>query len=189
MLILIILFLALIFALGIFFWQLSNLISVFFGCLYVSGGRDIIEESLNLVKLKKGEVFYDLGCGKGDALVAAAGLGAKAVGYEISPYYYLWSKIRSFFWNIKSKLSPKIRSSVKSGKTLVRYKNIKSVDLAKADVVYCYLLPEFLEKLAGKFKKELKYSARLISISFKIPKLKLVQKTKFQGKTIFIYSP
>ena len=161
-----------IFALIILVWQISNICSVIFGSPYVSAGGRIIKKALELVKIKKGEIFYDLGCGKADSLIYAANnFGAKAVGFEISPYYYLWSKVRTLpYSNID-----------------VRYRNIKNVDLSYADVVYCYLMPDFLEKLGPKFKRELKKSARLISISFKVPGLKLLKKTKIENKTIYIY--
>lgn len=161
-----------IFSLTILVWQISNIISVIFGCLYVGTGNRIIKKALKLAQLKKGEVFYDLGCGKADSLVIANSFGAKATGFEISPYYYIWSKIRAL---------PHLNIAVK-------YRNLKNVDLGKADVVYCYLLPEFLEKLSPKFKYELKKSARLISISFKVPGLRLLKKETFKNKTIYIYS-
>ncbi|MCL5406959.1 MAG: methyltransferase domain-containing protein [Patescibacteria group bacterium] len=141
-----------VFALCLFLWQISNMVSVFFGSLYVKADRKLIYNSLKLAQLKKGEIFYDLGCGDGSSLIEAAKFGARATGFEISPYYYLWTKLRTFRdRNIK-----------------VVYKNIKEVDLSKADVVYCYLLPEFLEKLSSKFQKELKSGARLISVGFPI---------------------
>lgn len=188
MLINLILILLILLALFVVTWQTSNLVSVFFGCPYVSAGKEVIAKALQLAKIKKGDIFYDLGCGKGEVLVLAAGLGAKATGFEISPYYYLWSKSRAFFRRIWLKSVNKIRSSGKSGQILVRFKNIKSVDFSRADIVYCYLLPEFLEKLSPKLRSELKKGARVISISFQITGLKLVRKAKVKDKTIYIYS-
>lgn len=160
-----------IFALTMFVWQISNIISVIFGAPCVGAGKKIIKKALELAKLKKGEIFYDLGCGKAESLIIVNNFGVKAVGFEISPYYYLWSKVRTLpYSNID-----------------VCYRNIKNVDLSYADVVYCYLMPDFLEKLAPKFKKELKKSARLISISFKVLGLKLIKRVKYANKTIYIY--
>jgi len=114
---------------GLLFWQASNLMSVFFGSPYVMAKPKTIMQALKLAKLKKGEVLYDLGCGNGQVLIEAAKMGAKAVGFEISPFYYWWVRIRTFGY-------PDIS---------VRFQNIKTIDLKKADVVYCYLLPGFLE--------------------------------------------
>jgi len=157
---------------GLLFWQASNLMSVFSGSPYVVANRKTIIETLKLAKLKKGEVVYDLGCGNGQVLIEASGMGAGAVGFEISPFYYLWAKIRTFRYHDIS----------------VGFQNIKTVDLKNADVIYCYLLPEFLEKLSVKFRKEMKTSCRLISVGFPIKELKLIKKTQVDTHKIYIYS-
>jgi len=70
---------------------------------------------------------------------------------------------------------------------MVKYANINNVDLSKADVVYCYLLPEMLSKLALKFKKELKKDCRLISIGFPIKALKNGTEQHINNRKAFIY--
>ncbi|HLB95469.1 MAG TPA: hypothetical protein VJK26_01025 [Patescibacteria group bacterium] len=153
------------------FWQASNLISVFLGSPYVRTNRQVIIEALKLSGLKKGEVLYDLGFGNGDVLIEAAKLGAKATGFEISPFYYFLGRIRTWKY-------PRIQ---------IKYQNIRKADLREAEVIYCYLLPELLEKLSKKFKKELKPSARLISIGFPIKGWTNYQKFKVKKHNIFIY--
>lgn len=128
-------------------------------------------KALKLANLKKGEIFYDLGCGKGDVLIEAVKLGAKAIGFEISPFYYFWAKLRT--WS-----KPNIN---------IKYQNINNIDFSKVDVVYCYLLPEFLEKLSFKFKKELKPGTRLISIGFPINDMGNCQKIKIDNRLICMY--
>lgn len=167
----IILYFLAIVSLLILIWQISNLVSAFFGSPYIKSNREIIIKSLKLVRLKKGEVFYDLGCGNADVLIVAQKYGAQAIGFEISPFYYLWAKLRTWrFRNIN-----------------VRYRNIKDVDLGRADVVYCYLLPALLEKLSSKFEKELKSGSRLISIGFPIADLQNEFPYSLHGRKIFIY--
>lgn len=156
------------------FWQISNLLAVFYGSPYVLARHQTVKKTLELSSLKKGETLYDLGCGNGQVLIEAAKMGAKATGFEISPYYYLWAKLRTFLFG---------RAVIQ-----VKFQNIKAVDLSQADVVYCYLLPKFLEELAPKFKKELKNGARVVSVGFAIPGLKPVKKEVFGGSRIFVYS-
>lgn len=152
-------------------WQASNLISVFFGAPHVKTKESIISSALKLVDLKKDEIFYELGSGSGDVLISAAKFNVNAIGFEISPHYYLYSKFRTLrYKNID-----------------IKFKNILDVDLSKADVIYCYLLPNLLKKLAPKFKKELKKSCRVISIGFPIDSLKLIKKIRINNHTIFIY--
>jgi SAM-dependent methyltransferase len=139
-------------ALIILLWQISNFISVFFGCPYVKTKKDTVRKVLKLAAIKKGDIFYDLGSGNGDVLIEASKLGAKCIGYEISPYYYIVSKLRTMrFKNID-----------------VRFQNINDIDLQKADIVYVYLIPKFLKKLSPKFQRELKPGAKIISIGFPI---------------------
>lgn len=173
----------------LFFWQLSNIISIFYGCPYVMMDKKVIREALKLAGLKKGDVFYDLGCGRGDVLIEAAKIGAKCTGIEISPYYYIYAKLRLFF--ILS-LLPKNRSSENWGvnnkrKIEIKMQNILSVDLSNVDVVYCYLLPKFLKKLTSKFNKEMKPGSRLISVGFPITELKNEKKYNIENRKLYIY--
>lgn len=174
-------------SLGLLFWQISNLASVIYGSPPVMANKEIIRGALKLSKIKKGETFYDLGCGRGDVLIEAARMGAKAVGFEISPYYYLYAKIRVAIL----KLLPFICSSGKKGvihtRIIVRYVNINFLNLSKADVVYCYLLPGLLEKLSHKFLKELKKNSRIISVGFPIKKLSGTAHT-IAGHKIYLYN-
>jgi len=134
--------------------------------------RGVIRQALKLAGLKKGNVFYDLGCGNGDVLIEAAKMGAKAEGYEISPHYYLLAKIRTQkYKNIK-----------------IIFSNIYSTNFARADVIYCYLLPEMLEKLAPKFRNEMEKGSRLISIGFPIKTFKKGTEYNINGRKIFIYT-
>src|SRR5215470_17557967 len=53
---------------------------------YVSSPARVVDRMLELANLKPGETLYDLGCGDGRILIAAAEkYKVKAVGVEISP--------------------------------------------------------------------------------------------------------
>jgi SAM-dependent methyltransferase len=158
-------------ALIILVWQLSNMISIFFGSLYVSANSRLVNEALKKADLKPGEVFYELGCGVGQILVEAEKYGVKAVGFEISPWYFFLAKLRTLG---KKNIG-------------VYFKDIRQVDFKGADAIYCYLLPKFLKTLSPKFKKELKKTARLISIGFDVPGLKLIYKNDLGPRKYFIY--
>lgn len=157
---------------GLLFWQASNIVSVIFGSPYVMADKKIICQALKLTGLKKDEIFYDLGCGNGDVLIEAAKIGAEARGYEISPLFYLWARLRTAkYSNIK-----------------IDYQNIFKADLAKADVIYCYLWPKMLEKLASKFKGELKTGSRIVSVGFPIKALKNGTEYHINSRKVFIYT-
>lgn len=160
-----------IFAFLILFWQSSNLISVLYGSPYVSARKILVRKALELAQIKKGEIFFELGSGTGQVLIEAQKLGAASFGFEISPAYYLWSKIRTIF--IKN--------------ITIKHANIFNIDLTNADIIYVYLLPPLLEKLVSKFRKDLKKGARIVSIGFEIVGLQFTKKIVLNNSSIYLY--
>ncbi|MBM4093960.1 MAG: hypothetical protein FJ276_31820 [Planctomycetes bacterium] len=53
--------------------------------IYVPTPYEVVEKMLDMANVRKGEVVYDLGCGDGRIVVAAAKRGAKATGWDINP--------------------------------------------------------------------------------------------------------
>ncbi len=54
--------------------------------LFVPTPKDVVNKMLDLAQVKKTDLVYDLGCGDGRIVVAAAKrFGCKAVGYDIDP--------------------------------------------------------------------------------------------------------
>jgi len=97
-----------------------------------------------LAKIKRGDLIYDLGSGDGTALITAAKeFEANGVGIEIDPLRYWISKIR-------------IQKNGLAKRVKVIKGNFFQQDIAKADVIFVYLVPKALNELLPKFKKELK---------------------------------
>ncbi len=132
-----------------------------------------IRRAFKLAKLKEGETVYDLGSGDGGSLIIAAKeFNAKAVGVEIDPLRYYISKLLTKMNGL---------SNVKIIK-----KNFFDVDISNADVVFVYLVPNALKRLKPKFQKELKKSARIVSIKYEINLLR-VNSIKVDGSKITLY--
>ena len=108
--------------------------------------RDV-ERVVTLMDLKGGEVVYDIGCGDGRILAAAAEKGAQATGFEVSLLPYLLAQIRR----------------LRGKKFRVRFKDFWWQDLRQADVVFFFLMPKIFPKLKEKLERELKPGARVIS--------------------------
>ncbi len=105
--------------------------------------------------LKDGEVFYELGCGTGRVLAAAAQQAKiKAVGFELSPFFYLLAWLNLTFGGRRG--------------WRLRWQDFFKADLSEADVVFCYLMPKALRKLKLKFDRELKPGARVITYAFRL---------------------
>lgn len=166
----IILTILIILAIILLVWQISNLISILSGSLYVKTDHNLILFALKKAGLKKNDVFYDLGSGCGDVIIAASIMGVKAYGVEISPFYYLYSKLKTF-------LKPNIR---------IFYGDIRKVNLKNVDIVYCYLLPNFLKALKTKLLSV--GPKKIISIGFEINGLPNGKIYHYKNKKIYIYS-
>jgi len=79
----------------VLFRQLIFALTVFWGAPFVRTPEKKIEKMLKLLDLKPGEVFYDLGSGRGDTIIKAAkDYRVKAVGIEINPFLVRTSQNR-----------------------------------------------------------------------------------------------
>jgi SAM-dependent methyltransferase len=109
---------------------------------------------LKLADVKKGDVVYDLGCGDGRIVIAAAKqLGARGVGIDINP-----ERIREANENAR-----------KAGvEKLVRFEenDLFEADIRAASVVTLFLLPEINLKLRPKLLRDLKPGTRIVSNTF-----------------------
>jgi SAM-dependent methyltransferase len=111
---------------------------------------------LNLAQLKPEELFYDLGCGDGKVVMyLGKRTQAKVIGLELAWPLYLACKTKQLLAqqkNINFKLQ-----------------NLFTTNLAKADVIYIFGIPEKLkDRLRPKFEQELQPGSRVISYAFKI---------------------
>jgi SAM-dependent methyltransferase len=121
--------------------------------VYVPTPQGVVDKMLDLVKLKKTDVVYDLGCGDGRIVVTAAKkYGTKAFGFDIDP-----ERIAEARENVKKN---KVEHLV-----TIEQKDIFTLDLSPADVVTLYLLPRLNVKLIPQLQK-LKPGSRVVSHDF-----------------------
>jgi len=124
------------------------------GALYVSTSRAKITAFLNAIPMKADQTMIDLGCGDGRVLrVAQKRYGVRTIGFEINPIAYLKARLYSFGSN-----------NIK-----IRRENFWEADLSGADVVFCYLYPDVMKKLAAKLTAGLKPGAIVVSSNFALP--------------------
>ena len=105
---------------------------------------EVIIKMLDLAKVGKDSLVYDLGCGDGRIVVTAAKVyHARGVGIDIEPARIKESK--------ESAKASKVEDLVK-----FKTSDVMKVDLSPATVVTIYLLPESNALLRPKLEKELK---------------------------------
>ena len=123
--------------------------------VYVGSPHDVVAKMLSMVQLKKEDVVYDLGCGDGRIVVAAAKkFGCRGVGFDLNPVRVEEARV----------------NAKKNGvEDLVRIdrKDIFEVDLSDASVITLYLLPELNERLIPQLKK-LKPGSRIVAHDYSI---------------------
>ena len=120
---------------------------------YVPTPQNVVDKLLEVARIGKEDVLYDLGCGDGRIVVnAAKKFGIKAMGFDIDPKRVAESRA-----NVKS-------NGVEHLVT-IEQKDIFTVDLSKATVVTLYLLPELNVRLIPQLEK-LKPGSRIVSHDF-----------------------
>ncbi|HEY6562277.1 MAG TPA: methyltransferase domain-containing protein [Polyangiaceae bacterium] len=121
--------------------------------VYVPTPQPVVDKMLDLVKLKKSDVVYDLGCGDGRIVVTAAKkYGTKAFGFDIDP-----ERVAEAKENVKKN---KVEHLV-----TIEQKDIFTLDLSPANVVTLYLLPRLNVRLIPQLQK-LKPGSRVVSHDF-----------------------
>jgi ribosomal protein L11 methylase PrmA len=121
--------------------------------VYVGTAYDLISKMLQMAKVQKSDLVYDLGCGDGRMLVLAAQkYGCRAVGYDIDPV-----RVEESIANAKRNQVEKLVKIIQA--------DIFTVDFKNADVIPMYLLPEMNRKLLPKLDK-LKKGARIVTHNY-----------------------
>ena len=121
--------------------------------IFIPTPHEVVDWMLHLAKVKEDDVVYDLGCGDGRIVVAAARKhGCTAVGYDIDP-----ERVRESRRNVRSN---RVGHLVE-----IEERDIFTLDLRRASVITLYLLPELNVRLIPQLEK-LKPGSRIVSYDF-----------------------
>ena len=119
---------------------------------------------------------YELGCGKAGFLRAMEleYPSVELIGVEYS--FWPW-------------LIAKIQISLNKSKIKIKRKNLLKVNLADADLIYCYLSPRLMKDLKKKFGQECKKGTKIISHAFTLPDSEPDKIVELEhGEKIYFYS-
>ncbi|MFA6526430.1 MAG: class I SAM-dependent methyltransferase [Candidatus Buchananbacteria bacterium] len=143
----------------------------------ISTDKKYFAKIFQQVRITPKTVIYDLGCGSGNFLLAASAFRPKkCVGFELSPMPYFSALVKSAFWG--------------RGKMKVYFKDFFKTEIRDADIVYVYLVPPLLGRVALKLKHELKPGAVALAKGQPFPDLKYVDKIVLDDKSgypLYVY--
>ena len=123
---------------------------------FVATPMDVVDRMLTLAKVGPGDVVYDLGCGDGRIVIAAAQkFGARGVGVDIDPRLINQAEANAKAAGVQNRVKFIIEDALK-------------VDVSDATVVTLYLLSASNVKLRPILTKQLKPGSRIVSHSFAI---------------------
>ena len=123
---------------------------------FVATPTPVVRQMLILADLKPGEVLYDLGSGDGRAVIMAAkDFGATSVGVELRD-------------DLAKRALDSIQKLELKEKTQILQKDIFTVNLSSANVVFIYLTTSANEKIKPKLEAELKPGTRVVSHDYEI---------------------
>jgi cyclopropane fatty-acyl-phospholipid synthase-like methyltransferase len=123
---------------------------------YVSTPESVVSEMLRLAQVRAGDMEFDLGCGDGRIVIAAArDFGARGVGIDIDPR------------RIEEANAAARRAGVDK-QVQFAVQDLFKTDFSSASVVALYLFEELNAKLLPKFRSELKPGTRIVSHRFGI---------------------
>ena len=142
---------------------------------YVTTPLPVVDAMLKLAGTRESDVVYDLGCGDGRIVIAAAKqYGARGVGVDINP-----ERIQEARANAK-------REGVES---LVRFtaQDVFDMDFREATIVTLYLLPNMHRKLSPKLQQDLRPGARIVTHTFDLGQWKPNKSQNINGEQIFLW--
>jgi len=142
---------------------------------YVATPDEVVASMLSLAGVHKGDVVYDLGCGDGRIVIAAARLGARGVGIDINP-----DRIRDARLNAK-------QAGVEDSVKFIQ-EDLFKADIKDATVVTLYLLPSVNLKLRPRLWSELKAGTRVVSHSFDMGDWKPEKKEENDGRPVYFWT-
>jgi len=135
---------------------------------------------LEMARVQRGDVIYDLGSGDGRIIIRAAlKYGVRGVGIEIDP-------------DLVRKAQEEARRQKVDQLVAFRTEDALAVDVSPATVVTLYMLPEFNAKLRPRFDRQLRPGSRVVSHDFEIQgwvpdKVEKVKGDFVHDHTIFLF--
>ena len=121
---------------------------------FVPTPMPVVQRMLAMAEVRAGDLVYDLGCGDGRIVIAAArDHGARGVGIDLDPARIAEARANA-------------QQAGVAERTRFEVGDLFDADLSDADVVTLYLLPALNRRLRPQLWRQLRVGARVVSHEF-----------------------
>lgn len=171
---LLLLFICVLLLLGLSLFLFYLFVTGMFFAPFVPTSNQDIKRVLGRVKLKSGMQFVDLGCGDGRVVLeAVSSYGVNGTGVEINPLLVYYGRILAKWRKLE--------------RAVFIRQDLYTFPLDNAHVIYLFLMPRMMEKMAEKVKKECGKGTVVISRGFELPGLKQVDFLETKTFSTYFY--
>jgi precorrin-6B methylase 2 len=141
---------------------------------YVPTPHAVVDKMLEVAKVGPNDVVYDLGCGDGRIVIAAAKKGARAVGIDIDEQRIREAKSNAAAAGVADRVQ-------------FRQEDLFKTDFREATVVTMYLLTSVNMRLRPRLLAELKPGTRIVSHAFDLGDWKPLETHKVGSSTVYYW--
>jgi SAM-dependent methyltransferase len=142
---------------------------------FVVTPNPVVEAMLDLAEVRAEDVVYDLGCGDGRIVIAAAKLrGARGVGVEIDEKLAETARVDA-------------RRAGVEARVRIEQGDLFEMDFHDATVVMLYLSDSINQRLWPKFVSELKPGARIVSHKFNMGERPAERSVTVGSSTLYLW--
>ncbi len=142
---------------------------------YVPTPVEIVDKMLDLAKVGRDDVVFDLGCGDGRIVIrAASARGARGTGIDLDPA-------------LIEKANANARQAGVADRATFVVGDLFEFDFSTASVVTLYLLPDVNEKLRPYLWRQLKVGTRVVSHDYDMGAGWPPEKVEHMGKRKVLY--
>ncbi|HEX7218972.1 MAG TPA: class I SAM-dependent methyltransferase [Burkholderiales bacterium] len=141
---------------------------------YVPTPHAVVDKMLEVAQVGPNDVVYDLGCGDGRIVIAAAKKGARGVGIDIDEQ------------RIREARSNAAAAGV-ADRVQFRQEDLFKTDFREATVVTMYLLTSVNMRLRPRLLAELKPGTRIVSHAFDLGDWKPLETHKVGSSTVYYW--
>ena len=143
---------------------------------FVASPTRVVDAMLQLAKVGRGDVVYDLGCGDGRIVISAASkYGAQGVGIDNNPVRIQEAVTNSHHAGVSDRVSFQLN-------------DLFDADIHNATVVALYLLPDVNIRLRSRLQRDLKPGTRIVSHTFGMGDWKPDKEMRIDGVTVYLWT-